>query len=349
MEMISTERFKQVTGNFKNVNDILVLGDIGLDNYIFGTVDRISPEAPVPVLRVTKEEKKLGMAANICHNIFSLGGKSSLVSIIGDDPRGQCLRKMMSMEGVELNGLLSIGNVTTISKERVLTERQQICRVDYELEKPNYSKKNLDLVKSSFEKNLDYCEYIIFEDYSKGLFTQSTTPEFIKIAKDANKFIAIDPGRSKPAHHYTGATLLKPNLSEARELVHSLGYSDTNIEDMVNILVDKLDLKMIAITLGSDGMALFDVDNDSRASIIPTLASEVFDVSGAGDTVIGVIMMALSAGASLLEAGLIANIAAGVVVSKSGTATVDIAELTSYYEFIKSKIKYDSQERVGLI
>ena len=337
MDIISSARFQEIINNFQRVEDILVLGDVGLDYYVYGNVDRISPEAPVPVLRVTREEKKLGMAANICHNIYSLGAKSSLVSIIGDDQRGQSLQKMMNTEGVDLSNLVVAKDVTTISKERILTNRQQICRVDYEDETPSFSSKNLKLVKDAFEKKIDQVKYVIFEDYSKGLFTEESTKDFIHIANSHQKFSAVDPGRGKPAHFYRGATLLKPNLQEARELTHSLGYSEPNVKDMVEILADKLEIKMLAITLGHEGMVLFDSTQGSDVSIIPTVASEVFDVSGAGDTVIGTMVMCLSSGATLVEAGRIANIAAGIVVSKSGTATVSVNELSEYYEFLKQK------------
>jgi rfaE bifunctional protein kinase chain/domain len=337
VNIIAPERFKTITEKFKNVEDILVVGDVGLDYYIYGNVDRISPEAPVPVLRVTKQEQKLGMAANICHNVYSLGGKSSLISIIGEDSRGKTLQKLMNDEGVNLDQLVVKNDVTTISKERILTSRQQICRVDYEDERPSFSTANLNNAVSSYEKKLNDINYVILEDYSKGLFTEKTTGQFIQKANQANKFVAVDPGRGKPAHFYKGASLLKPNLSEARELVHSLGYSSSNVGDMINILVDKLELDMVAITLGPEGLALFDSNIDTKASVIPTVATEVFDVSGAGDTVIATMTMALSSGASLIEAGVIANIAAGVVVSKSGTATVNMSELNSYYEYIKNK------------
>ena len=337
MQIIDQNRFHQITENFKNIQDILVVGDVGLDYYIFGTVDRISPEAPVPVLRVTKEEQKLGMAANICHNIYSLGGKSSLISIIGDDKRGNTLQRLMKNEGVNLDHLVVKKDVTTISKERILTSRQQICRVDYEDAFPSFSEDNLKLAMKSYEAKLQQVNFVILEDYSKGLFTEKTTRQFIDLGKSSNKFVAVDPGRGKPASLYYGASLLKPNLTEARELVHSLGYSETNVSDMIEILLDKLELKMIAITLGPEGLALYDREVGGKVSIIPTVASEVFDVSGAGDTVIATMAMALSAGATLVEAGHIANVAAGVVVSKSGTATVNLKELNSYYEYVKNK------------
>jgi len=337
VQVIDQERFNQITDSFKDIDDILVVGDVGLDYYIFGTVDRISPEAPVPVLRVTREEQKLGMAANICHNIYSMSGKSSLISIIGNDKRGNTLQELMTKEGVNLDHLVVKNDVTTISKERILTNRQQICRVDYEDEKPSFSEKNLKLAMHSFEKKLNDINFVILEDYSKGLFTESSTRQFIELSNEANKFVAVDPGRGKPASFYHGASLLKPNLVEARELVHSLGYSEGNVSEMVKILVDKLNLEMIAITLGPEGLALFDRKNGNEISIIPTVASEVFDVSGAGDTVIATMTMALSSGATLVEAGYIANVAAGVVVSKSGTATVSLKELNAYYEYVKNK------------
>lgn len=337
LESLSLNRFEEITSKFKDINNILILGDVGVDHYIYGTVDRISPEAPVPVLRVTKEEQKLGMAANIGHNIFALGGKSSLVGIIGNDKRGESLRKLLEKEGVSLEGLLKLDDVQTISKERILTARQQICRVDYEMEKPQFSPENLELLKSAFTQQLDHCDYVVFEDYSKGVFTEKTTQEYIKAAISAKKFVAVDPGRGKPAELYKGATLLKPNLFEARELVHSLGYSEVGISDMVKILVDKLKLQSIALTLGPEGMALYDREAGSEVTVLPTLANEVFDVSGAGDTVIAVMTMGLSAGATLVEAGWLSNIAAGVVVSKSGTATVNLNELTEYYNYVSSK------------
>ena len=337
MKLLDDQRFELITGKFSDIDNILVLGDVGIDYYIYGAVDRISPEAPVPVLRVTKEEMKLGMAANICHNIYSLGGKSSLASIVGDDKRGASLKKLLEQQGVNLTNVVTSKDVTTISKERILTKRQQICRVDYEMENPSFTDSNLSLLVGAFEKQLKKSQYIIFEDYSKGIFTPSTTQKFISIANEHNKFSAVDPGRGKPASLYKGATLLKPNLNEARELVHSLGYSTKNVADMVKILLDKLDLQMLAITLGPEGMALIDKNVSDDVSIIPTVANEVFDVSGAGDTVIGTMIMSLSAGATLVEAGIISNIAAGVVVSKSGTATVNLEELNEYYDYLKRK------------
>ena len=335
--MIKKDRLQSICSGFSSANNIMVVGDIGLDHYIYGSVDRISPEAPVPVLRVTKEENRLGMAANICHNLFSLGAKSSLVSVVGKDRKGEELLKMLELEGVVTKGLVRHEQVTTISKDRVLTTRQQICRVDYESEFPGYSDLVHESMSKAFEQELTSLDYIILEDYSKGVFTEKSMQNFIKRGTSAGKFVAIDPGRGKPASFFKGATLLKPNLSEAKELVHSLGYSAKSVHEMVEILTDKLDLSSIVITLGADGLALFDRNSSQGTTILPTLASEVFDVSGAGDTVISVIILALSCGADLFEACWLANIAAGVVVSKSGTATVNVKEIEEYYEYVKNK------------
>lgn len=337
MNVINENRFNELTSKLSTVDNILVLGDVGIDHYIYGSVDRISPEAPVPVLRVTREEQKLGMAANICHNIFALGAHSSLVSIVGDDLRGNMLKKMMTLEGVQLDGLIQANDVQTISKERILTERQQICRVDYEPEFPSFSEKNLNNLIKAYQKELEKNQFVILEDYSKGILTEKTIRQFINLANEANKFIAVDPGRGKPAIFYKGASLLKPNLSEAKELVHSLGYSTTDIGEVINILSEKLEINRLAVTLGPKGMALLDRTLSENVTIIPTLASEVFDVSGAGDTVIAVMTMALSSGATLVEAGWLSNLAAGVVVSKHGTATVNLNELSEYYSYIKNK------------
>ena len=287
MKFLDDQRFKSITSKFCDIDNILVLGDVGIDYYIYGSVDRISPEAPVPVLRVTEEEMKLGMAANICHNIFALGGKSSLVSIVGDDKRGSALKNLLESQGVNLKNLVTEKDVTTISKERILTKRQQICRVDYEQENPTFNDNNLSKLLASYEKQINAVDYVILEDYSKGIFTPVTTQQFISIANTNGKFSAID--RGKPASFYTGAALLKPNLNEAR--TGSLVYS-TNVSDMVKFFLKNLTFKCW-LSSRPEGMALIDKKISDEVSIIPTVASEVFDVSGAGDTVIGTMIMSL--------------------------------------------------------
>ena len=181
---------------------------------------------------------------------------------------------------------------------------------------------------------------VIIEDYAKGTLTKNVIAHLIAEFKSKGKLVAVDPGRSTPPLFYKGANLLKPNLAEARAMVESLGYKEKKVENIAKILVEKLEVDKLVITLGGDGMALMDVKNGGALTVIPTVANEVFDVSGAGDTAISALTSALLAGATLEEAAWIGNCASGVVVGKKGTATVDLKELKEFYDQIKAKIRH---------
>jgi rfaE bifunctional protein kinase chain/domain len=334
--IISYKRFLEITSLFKSIKPIIVVGDVGIDKYTYGDVRRISPEAPVPVLEVQKEWLKLGLAANISHNLTTLGVASTLCGVVGDDNNANIFETLLEDEKLNTWGIVRSTNRKTTFKERIITNTQQICRVDYE------SSDEIDIATQ--EKLLARVDEfskthgaIILEDYGKGTLTQNTISHLIRAFSEAKKIVAVDPGRLTPPLFYKGATLLKPNLDESRLMVKSLGYKETEIEAIATILADKLDLKMLVITLGANGMALLDCQHGGKVKIIPTVASEVFDVSGAGDTAISVLTSALLSGATLEEAAWIGNCASGVVVAKKGTATVDLVELTSFYERI-SKI-----------
>jgi rfaE bifunctional protein kinase chain/domain len=334
--IISYNRFLEITSQFTSIKPIIVVGDIGIDKYTFGEVKRISPEAPVPVLEVKKEWLKLGLAANISHNLKTLGVASTLCGVVGDDTNANVFDTLLEDEKLNTWGIVRSQNRQTTFKERVTTNTQQICRIDYETSEEIDSITQHKLLTRINEFSKDHSA-LILEDYAKGTLTQNILSELIKKFKDENKIVAVDPGRSTPSLFYKGATLLKPNFDESKIMVQNLGYKETDISQIAKILADKLNLKMLVITLGADGMALLDCSGNGIVKVIPTVASEVFDVSGAGDTAISVLTSALLAGATLEEAAWIGNCASGVVVGKKGTATVNLQELTSFYERI-SKI-----------
>jgi len=334
--MILEERFHKVVDNFKNVEPILVIGDVGVDKYTYGDVKRVSPEAPVPLLEVTKEWQKLGLAANVSDNLQHLGVKSTLCGVIGEDNNANVFESLLEESGLNTWGILRCDNRMTTFKERVVTEVQQICRVDYETKEPI-----CEATFTRFQERLNQFENnhsaVILEDYGKGLLTKNLCFNIIQDVKASGKLLAVDPARTTPPLWYKGAGLLKPNQLESRLMAQSLGYSaNESIDKIAEILIDKLDLEKIIITLGAEGMAMVDTKADGRFHTIPTVANEVFDVSGAGDTAISTIIASLVSGATLEEAAWIGNCASGVVVSKKGTALVSIEELKNYYVKLKN-------------
>ena len=335
--LITLERFIDITNKFNSIDPIVVVGDIGIDKYTFGEVRRISPEAPVPVLEVTKEWLKLGLAANISHNLNTLGVKSTLCGVVGEDNNANVFDTLLEDEKLNTWGIVRTKSRPTIFKERVITNTQQICRIDYESSDYINEETERKLI-SRFDEFSKTHGAVIIEDYAKGSMTQKVIAYLISKFKEEKKLVAVDPGKSTPPIYYKGANLLKPNLLEAKAMVESLGYKENNLEKMASILVEKLDLDMLVITLGADGMALLDVLNQSKMVIIPTVANEVFDVSGAGDTAISVLTSSLLAGATLEEAAWIGNCASGVVVAKKGTATVDLRELRQFYDQLAKKM-----------
>jgi rfaE bifunctional protein kinase chain/domain len=337
--LIDAKRFSEITSNFKKLNPIFVLGDVGLDKYTFGEVNRISPEAPVPVLRVTKEWEKLGLAANISHNLKTLGVNSTLCGVVGEDKFADQLENLLEACDLKTWGLVRTAGRMTTYKERATTAVQQICRIDYESTEA-INKETEDLLLKRVEDLLPNHSAMIIEDYSKGLLTKELTQGSIERAKELGIFVAVDPGRKTNPLVYKGADLLKPNLAECRVMLESLGYgfNQKTIEEMGEILLDKLDLSQVVITLGAEGMGLMSKDRP-KLKRIPTVAPEVFDVSGAGDTSISLLTSALQSGASLEEAAWIGNCGAGVVVGKRGTATVDAIELLDFYNRLTQRYK----------
>jgi rfaE bifunctional protein kinase chain/domain len=332
--LISKERLNEIISKFENLNPIIVLGDVGIDKYTMGKVGKISPEAPVPVLEVTKEWLKLGLASNVSHNLQAVNVKSVLTGVIGTDSNSNVFENLLEELNLSTWGLVRCDERPTIFKERVTTPQQQICRIDYESLEPIGNKvadKLFKRIHDHMDQHKGEKTALILEDYAKGTLTESLLKNIISEFKNENCLLAVDPGRTTPPLFYKGVDLLKPNRVEAEIMVQSLGYNEKNIEKMGEILMDKLDLNQLIITLGPDGMALIDREVSRNLTIIPTVANEVFDVSGAGDTAISLLTASLLAGASLEEAAWIGNCASGVVVAKTGTATVDQEELKKFH------------------
>ncbi len=326
---MKVERFKEILSKFQNITPILVIGDIGIDKYTLGEVTRISPEAPVPVVVVSKEWPKLGLASNISHNLQTLKIKSTICGVVGTDANGTQFEHLLEENGLSTWGVVHDPSRPTTYKERVTTNIQQICRIDYENVHPLSS----EVEQKLFSRINEFAHQhgpIILEDYAKGTLTDSLMQKVIALARKQKRLVAVDPYRTRRPEIYRGANLLKPNLAEGKMLAHALGLSEDKWENISSFLLEKLDIDMVAMTLGADGML---VQQRGQAAIhVPTVATEVFDVSGAGDTTISVLVAALSAGASLTEAAVIGNCAAGVVVGKKGTATVGQDELLEFFQ-----------------
>jgi rfaE bifunctional protein kinase chain/domain len=330
--ILTSEKFQTIISQFHNIKPILVVGDLGVDKYTFGEVRRISPEAPVPVLEVSKEWNKLGLAANVSDNLKSLEVDSTLCGVIGDDARANLVEHLLEERGLKTWGLVRDASRHTTYKERVTTEIQQICRVDYET-KDSLSEDTNRRIDARIQEFSQTHSGVVIEDYGKGLFSEELCQKIIKNFKEKGLLIAVDPSRSTPPLWYKGASLLKPNKLESHMMIEALGYfKERKLETIAQVLADKLALEKVIITLGADGMAMLDTKGDGKLKIIPTAANEVFDVSGAGDTAIAAITSALLAGASLEEAAWIGNCASGVVVKKRGTALCTLNELKDYFQ-----------------
>ncbi len=295
---------------------VLVVGDVMLDRYWFGEVSRISPEAPVPVVHVKKTEERPGGAANVARNIASLGGQATLLSVVGDDEPGRTLATLLEQERVTTHFHKDAALPTTV-KLRVIGRQQQLMRIDFETPP---SREVLEDKLDDFESMVDTHDIVLLSDYGKGGLTHVT--KMIDAAKRHGKRILIDP-KGDDYSKYRGATLLTPNRSEFREVMGKW-RDDTDLAQRAEKLRDDLSLEALLVTRSEEGMSLFTA---SEVLHEPTQAREVFDVSGAGDTVIATIALMLAAGADTSTAVRIANRAAGVVVGKLGTATLSRSEL----------------------
>ena len=321
---IQRERLIQLLDRAKTKN-IVVVGDAMLDVYLIGEVERISPEAPVPVVRVTERRYSLGGASNVAHNVAAIGSSCSLVSTIGHDKSGAMLREMLRAIGVATTNLLEVDRPTT-EKTRIVARSQQLVRVDEE-DASDLAEDFRQTLKQNIRSALEGADALVLEDYNKGLLVPDVIEDAITSAKARAIPIVVDP-KFRNFFSYAGATVFKPNV---RELEAALGATiDIEHPDTLPSMLGRLQVQHILLTLGERGMVLFSgADNLVR---IPTAAREVFDVVGAGDTVTAYLAAMLAAGASPVEAATIANMAAGIEVGKLGAATVTPVELIEYCE-----------------
>ena len=303
--------------NKQNVKPrILIVGDIMLDRYWFGEVNRISPEAPVPVVLIEKDEERLGGAANVARNVSALGAGCSLLGIVGNDEAGHTVGNMLNEGGI--TPFLHVdANISTTVKLRVIGRQQQLLRLDFE-KKP--TQEVLDNKQAQYRNLLSAHDIIVFSDYGKGAL--SNVSSMITEAKQAGKTTLVDP-KGDDFTIYTGATILTPNKSELRQVVGGWN-SEAELTAKAQKLRESLQLDYLLLTRSEEGMSLFGKDDVIH---IPTVAREVFDVSGAGDTVIATLATMLGSGKTVTEAVNIANRAGGIVVGKLGTATVTAEEL----------------------
>lgn len=295
---------------------VLVVGDVMLDRYWFGEVERISPEAPVPVARISRSEERAGGAANVARNIVALGGQAKLLAVVGDDEAGRKLESLLVEDGVETS-LLCDAEIDTTVKLRVLARQQQLLRIDFEKE-PGHEVLAAKL--DEFRESLSRIDVVILSDYGKGGLRHVHL--MIEAARSAGKPILVDP-KGDDYGRYRGATLLTPNRSEFRQ-VAGFWSSEQELKDKAQALRKSLDLDALMVTRSEEGMTLF---RDDGVVHRPTVAREVYDVSGAGDTVIGTLGLMLAAGLDLPEAMDWSNRAAGIVVGKLGTAVAHAEEL----------------------
>lgn len=309
---------------------VAVLGDVMLDEYLFGEVSRISPEAPVPIVRVLREQAVLGGAANVAANLKALGAEPMLVGTLQKDAAGDRVMGLLSQLKVSLAGLVMDPFRPTIIKTRVIGQQQQMLRIDREETGAPHTTVLADL-KERLERVLSEASALIVSDYAKGTVTKPVMQTVRALCSARDLPWIVDP---KPEHKalYHGATLMTPNTKETAELTARPAKSDTEVAAAGRELMADLGLKGLLITRSERGMALFAPDGEHTAPwMIPTEAREVFDVSGAGDTVIAAFSAAIAAGSDWREAAMLANAAAGVVVAKVGTATVTPAELLAHY------------------
>ena len=299
-----------------NTSRILVVGDVMLDRYWFGDVSRISPEAPVPVVRVERREERLGGAANVARNAVALGAHAGLLGVVGADEAGDTVQQMLTELGV--NGYLNRdAGVSTIIKLRVIGRQQQLLRIDFENPPTDAVLRNK---LTQFNALLSKYDVIVLSDYAKGSLINVT--DMIASAKALGKCILVDP-KGDDFSRYKGASILTPNKAELKHIVGSW-KSEEELTEKVQRLRVSLDLKALLLTRSEEGMSLY---TEQKVMHIPAMAREVYDVSGAGDTVIATMAVMLGAGMELAEAVSIANRAGGIVVGKLGTATVTKEEL----------------------
>jgi D-glycero-beta-D-manno-heptose-7-phosphate kinase len=328
MQRLSTERTQQLLEAARAVR-VLVVGDVMLDVYLRGAASRISPEAPVPVVRVEEEWRALGGAANVAANVTALGARCELIGCIGEDAAGAGLAGELDRHGIGSAGLVRTPGRPTTVKTRVMARHQQVARFDHETE-AELTAGEAAAVVASVAAQLASADVLVLEDYNKGLLTRSVIHEVVAGARAAGRPIVVDP-KMRHFFDYRGATVFKPNQAELSAALRTPVEAEDPawLEDVRQ----QLGCEHLLVTLGEDGMALLAGDGEHLR--VPTVARSVYDVSGAGDTVTAVLAVALAAGATVQEAAILANHAAGIEVGKAGVATVSPDELLAMLALIE--------------
>lgn len=300
---------------------ILVIGDVMIDAYLMGHVTRVSPEAPVPIINLSKTEERLGGAANVALNLLSLGAQPVLCSIVGNDSGGHTIDDLMSKGGLSTEGIIKSENRRTTIKTRVIGNHQHLLRIDDEEISPLNEKQEVEIINKVSEL-IDSVDAIILEDYNKGVLTDRVIREVVKIANDNNTIITVDPKKDNFLS-YQNVTLFKPNLKELKEGLNvnfDLEENKDGFEEAIALLEEKMNNKISFVTLSEHGVF---IKSESQKSYIPAHIRNIADVSGAGDTVISVATLCLSVGLEAKEVAEIANLAGGLVCEVSGVVPID--------------------------
>lgn len=297
---------------------VLVVGDLMLDHYIWGSVQRISPEAPVPVVNVLSESVLLGGAGNVLHNILTLGGKGILCGVVGSDDAGKWLTQELKSKGMELNGIVSEENRPTTKKTRIIAHQQQVVRYDHEKREKILQKTEKKFIDFILDQ-LSRIDCMVISDYSKGVITEGLMSAILPAALKRGVAVIVDP-KVNHISLYKKITLITPNHLEASQASGVEIQDEASLRKAGRTLLKKLQCEAVLITRGEQGMSLF--ESGGGITHIPTEAKQVFDVTGAGDTVVSTLSLALAAGASFPAAARLANHAAGIVVGMVGTTAI---------------------------
>ncbi len=317
--MIELKRLNAVKHNMVGKN-IIVIGDLMLDAYYWGVVNRISPEAPVPVVEIDNEFFRFGGAANVANNIIHLGGNPIPIGIIGNDQYGEMFKDLMKKEGISSEAIFVVDDRPTTTKIRVIADNQHIVRIDKESKK-NIDSETEDRILAFLNEKKEEIDGIILQDYNKGVLTRSLINRISKFAKENDLLITVDP-KFNNFFEYKNVTLFKPNRSETERAYGIKIESDTELRDTGFRLLNDLNADNVLLTLSEDGIALFERDADNFKRV-PTKARKVSDVSGAGDTVISTLTLALASGCTMEEAAYLANYAGGIVCEEVGIVPIE--------------------------
>ncbi len=325
MNDMTHKRLLELKSNFKNFN-VAIIGDMMLDGYLWGDVKRISPEAPVPIVEIDNEFFRFGGAANVALNITKLGGNAMPFGLLGKDDNASIFKDLVNKANMSGDFLINDASRPTTTKTRVISADQQIVRIDKESKK-TISEELEQTLFDSLKNNINSIDAIILEDYNKGVLSENLIYKIIELANKENKVITVDP-KFENFFNFKNVTVFKPNLKETEDSFGRKINSKSDIEKIGFELLKKINSKYILLTLGADGMAIF--ESGKQMEIIPTKARKVLDVSGAGDTVISTLTISLLAGASISEATNLANYAGGLVCEDAGVVPIEKEKLFNH-------------------